>query len=285
MAIAQDRLLVLERIRDYEAKGLFEKDVEDDPPSRPLRSGEVDYIGRRWTTRLAARIATKKARRYFEGCRRAGAFVYAGCTGMENAGILQQGGVVITCNHFNAFDNYAAFLALEPALVGRPLYKVIREGNYTSFPGVYGYFFRHCNTLPLGSDVAVMKEFLRGAYTLLARGEKLLMYPEQGMWWNYRKPRPVKAGAYQIAARAGVPVLPLFITTADTGDVGEDGYPVQAYTVHILPPILPEPAQNARQNAQRMGEENYRLWKETYERVYGIPLCYTTQGEVRPCST
>ena len=44
------------------------------------------------------------------------------------------------------------------------LYKVIREGNYTNFPGLYGFFFRNCDTLPLSSNKRTMIEFLK-AYT------------------------------------------------------------------------------------------------------------------------
>lgn len=36
------------------------------------------------------------------------------------------------------------------------MYRVIREGNYTSFPGFYGFLMRNCNTLPLWE---IVKEF------------------------------------------------------------------------------------------------------------------------------
>ena len=43
----------------------------------------------------------------------------------------------------------------------KKLYKVIREGNYTSMKGLPGFFFRNCNTLPLGSSKSVMVEFMK----------------------------------------------------------------------------------------------------------------------------
>ena len=59
-----------------------------------------------------------------------------------------------------------------------------------------------------------------------------------------------------------------------TKRLDEAGFPVQAYTVHILPPLFPDPTKGGRENAAAMREKNQLLWKEKYEEVYGIPLCY-----------
>ena len=130
-----------------------------------------------------------------------------------------------------------------------------------------------------------MKEFLASLHILFERGEKVLIYPEQGMWMNYRKPRPLKLGSFRLAAKEKAPVLPIFITLEDTEKTDGMGLPIQAYTVHILPPILPEESLTVRENTERMCRKNYELWKETYESFYGKKLEYTTEGEVSPCST
>ncbi len=281
---AQDRLEVLEKIKEYERLGYFDRDVENDPPTRPLRPGEVDFIGRKFRTRLFTRIANMAARRHFEKKIRDGELVIKEVRGIENYLAVAKGGALLTANHFNAYDNYAVYKAIEPYLDGKNLYKIIREGNYTSFGGLYGFFFRHCNTLPLSNRMATLRELIEGVGILLERGEKILIYPEQGMWWNYRKPRPLKLGAFRFAAKAGVPVVPIFITTEDTDTVGADGFAVKAYTVHILPAIHPSVEKNVRENTEAMCLENYRLWKETYEATYREPLTYTTETEVKPCS-
>ena len=79
----------------------------------------------------------------------------------------------------------------------RKLYKVIREGNYTNFPGFFGFIFKYCNTLPLSSVKETMKKFLKACEELLSRGDYILIYPEQSMWWNYRKPKPLKPARFQ----------------------------------------------------------------------------------------
>ena len=97
------------------------------------------------------------------------------------------------------------------------------------------------------------------------------------MWWNYRKPKPLKAGAYSIALKSGVPVLPCFITMKDSERIGDDGYPIQEYTINIGKPIYPNPALSHKENIDRMMAENASAWKEIYERDYDMPLEYKKQ--------
>ena len=115
--------------------------------------------------------------------------------------------------------------------------------------------------------------FMSATNTLLKSGESILVYPEQEMWWNYRKPRPFKVGGFKMAYKAGVPVLPIFITMQDDPDrLDEHGYPVQRHTVHILPPIYPNAELGEKQGAQAMMVAAEALYKQTYEEVYGEPL-------------
>ena len=105
------------------------------------------------------------------------------------------------------------------------------------------------------------------------------MYPEQSMWWNYRKPKPLKDGAYNMAVKNHVPVLPIFITMEDSDRLDENGFYIQEYTVHIGKPIYPSKNTMAKKNIQAMREKNYQVWKEVYEEFYHIPLEYTTKKE------
>jgi len=280
----RERLAVLERIEEYERLGFFDRDVEIDPPTRQLEPGEVDYLGKKSSTRFFTKIANRVARAFFEKQIKKGNLIIKEIKGLENYLAVADKGALITCNHFNAFDNYAVFKAIEGSLGKKNLYKIIREGNYTSFGGLYGFFFRHCNTLPLSTRMVTLRDLIESVNTLLSRGEKVLIYPEQGMWWNYRKPRPLKLGSFRFAVKAGVPVVPFFITTEDTDKKDAAGFPILAYTVHILPAIHPDPEKNIRQNTEEMCLTNYNAWKKVYEEVYGIPLTYTTEGEVKPCS-
>ena len=113
--------------------------------------------------------------------------------------------------------------------------------------------------------------------TYLAHGRQILIYNEQAMWWNYRKPRPLTSGAFKMAAENNVPVIPFFITMQDSDIVDSDGFFVQEYTVNILKPIFPKEELSVRQNAEFMKNENYSVWKKVYEEFYGIPLVYSEE--------
>ena len=219
-------------------------------------------------------IANRLAVHFYEKKIRTGEFIIKEINGLENYRKVN-GGAIITCNHFSVYDNYAIYRAIRKDLPkGHQLYKVIREGNYTNFKGFFGFLFKHCNVLPLSSNVQTMKNFLSAVDTLLTRGEKILIYPEQAMWWNYRKPRPFKSGAFRFATKSKVPVIPAFITMEDTDKLDGDGFKIQAYTIWFLPPIYPKDDLSDKQNAEFLKEENYKALVNLYEKVYDKPLVY-----------
>ena len=272
------RLAVQEKITCYEKRGWFDLDVEDDPPTKQLMPGSVDYTYKKLGSRVGAFFANRVARAFFEKKIKKGELVIKEVRGLEHYRAVQ-GGAILTCNHFNPFDNYAVWKAIEKDCPKKALFKIIREGNYTSFGGLYGYFFRHCNTLPLSANLHAMGELTKGVAALLARGEHILIYPEQGMWWNYKKPRPMKEGAFRFAAKSGVPVIPFFISMEDTEALDSAGFPIQAYTVHIMPAIYPDASLPLRARITAMRDRNYALMKEKYEEVYGLPLTYDASSE------
>ncbi len=269
-----DRLNIVNKILQFESEGKFDQDVEIDPPTKELLPDEVDYLRKSLISKIKTKVAFAAARKFLNQILDNKQMIVKNIVGIENFQNLNSG-AIITCNHFNAFDSFAIQMAYEAAKQKkRKFYRVIREGNYTSFPGFYGFLMRNCNTLPLSSNCITMKKFIKSTDQLLQDGHFVLFYPEQSMWWNYRKPKPLKDGAYKFAARNNVPVLPCFITMKDSDIIGEDGFPVQEYTIHISKPIYPNSKLNIMENAKEMKNENYNLWKEIYECNYDLPLQY-----------
>lgn len=280
--VSPERQAVLKRIEEYEKAGLFDREVENDPPSRELLPDQVDYLCKKLSSKIKRRIANRLGDKYFLDLIKKDILVIDGTEGVEHLKALEKGAIV-TCNHFSAFDNYIVFHCIRKYLPKKYLYKVIREGNYTNFPGLYGFLFRHCNTLPLSSNRRTMVNFSSAVNALLKSGESILIYPEQEMWWNYRKPRPYKVGGFKMAYRADVPVVPTFITMQhDKTRTDENGYPVQRHTLHIMPPIYPDKTLGEKAGAEKMCETAYALCKAKYEQVYGEPLVYgTEESEVK----
>ncbi|MCR5154113.1 MAG: 1-acyl-sn-glycerol-3-phosphate acyltransferase, partial [Lachnospiraceae bacterium] len=269
------RIEIKHKIEELEKAGIFDKDVENDPPAPPLLPDDIEYVKKTMREKLRTAYAFKIAHWFVDFLEYKKQFVVKDVLGIENIRKLNTG-AIITCNHFNAFDSFAIQKVYdESGHKKRKFYRIIREGNYTGFPGFFGFLMRNCNTLPLSSNMDTMKKFMDGVNRLLKAGHFILIYPEQSMWWNYRKPKPLKKGGFTFAAGNNVPVLPVFVTMKDTDVMDENDFPVQEYTIHVCEPIWPDKNRSKAENVKYMMEKNYEVWKKVYEDTYGIPLTYT----------
>ena len=277
---SQSRLEVLKKIEDLERNGIFDVDVEEDPPTIPLDAKDVDYLKQKETSKIMRKVAIKVGEGFVNVLMRNNKLIIKQINGIENMQNVKTG-AMITCNHFNPFDSFTVekVFRISGQSKSKKLYKVIREGNYTNFSGLYGFFFRNCDTLPLSSNKKTMVAFMKAVDTILKRKDFILIYPEQSMWWNYRKPKPLKDGAFKIAARNNVPVIPVFITMQDSEIIGDDGFPVQEYIVNIEEPIYPDEKLSEKENANIMKDKNFEVWKKVYEEFYNMPLQYNTRKE------
>ena len=270
----QERQEVLDRILEYEKSARFNEDVEIDPPAIIIKPNEVDYINKKLSSKFLTFIANTMGKMFFSILQKKKQLIIKEVHNLERAKKIR-GGAIVTCNHFNIADNYVVYRTIKPALKkGHYLYKVIKEGNYTTFKGPLRLMMRHGNTLPLSANPETMKKFWDGMDTLLKRGEKILIYPEQAMWWNYRKPRPMKTGAFRMAKKYNVPIIPIFITSKDTEYLDDAGFKVAELYVHYLPPIYPDESLSVNDDVNRMMKANYELCVNKYEEFYNKKLEY-----------
>lgn len=276
---SENKLALLAHIEELEREGRFSEDAEENPPAPVLMPEDINYLPRSLKSKTQTKYAFKVARWFVNMLIKKKQLIIKEYKGIENLEKVADG-AVITCNHFNAFDSFAIQLAFEQGkLKKKKMYRVIREGNYTGFPGFYGVLMRHCNTLPLSSNFKTMEKFIAAVDRVLEKNQFVLVYPEQGMWWNYRKPRPLQKGAFTFAARNNKPVLPVFITMEDSDVLDDDGFYVQEYTVHFCEPIYPDPNKKRAQNSCEMRDKNYEAWKAVYEQTYGEKLTYSCDEE------
>lgn len=192
---------------------------------------------------------------------------------VKNKNAKKLKGAVVTCNHISLVDSFAIRKA-----IGANFYYVAAEFN--NFKGHLGTLARNSGYIPLPSDLnkEKLRKFNNAISHYLNKGKKVLIYPEQSMWRDYKKPRPMKNGAFRYAVQNNVPILPLFITLKEKEiKVDENGLQNYGdYTIHVLDPIYPKPELNTKENIEYLKKENYKVWKELYEKVYGLPLEYTT---------
>ncbi len=275
------RTEICEKIERYEREGLFHLDVEDDPPTKVLNPEDIDYLKRGFKKEIKRFFAYRLAHRFLRIAKRKKQIVFNPPEGMENLrGAL--GGAIITCNHFNAFDSFIMQEIFDKSKRKKRMYRIIREGNYTTFGGFFGILMRNCDTLPLSSNNRTRVKLFHAIGKLLADGNSILIYPEKTMWYNYKKPKPLYPGAFDIAVRHNVPVIPIFITLGDSDMLDADGQPVKIYTPHIGKPIYPDMTLGKCEASEQLLRSTFEYNKSVYERVYEIPLSYTTTPSYGP---
>ncbi len=272
----QERLEILNRIKEYEKLGgaYFNKDVENDPPSKELKPEDVDYLYKKFKNKfkhfLGVRLGNKvrrKAKKTYD----------VELVGLENIKDFK-GPFIITGNHFAHLESICETLVCKHVNKHKKMYIVIKEGNF-QMPGAYGFLFKYCDTLPLSSNIHTMKLFNEAVTEVLKKGNFILIYPEQAMWWNYEKPRPQLRGAATLAVKNNVPILPVFVTLSNQDALDEFGFPLKKYTVHILKPIYPDPNLSLKEDSIRMTNNNYEQCVSKYEEVYGKKLVYGDENE------
>ena len=266
-----DRLAILEKIKLYEENGWFDKDLEDDPPTIELLPNQIDYLRKKPMNKIKSFLANKFKRIYINHLIKKKRLLIKEIIGLENWKKIASG-AIITCNHFSPEDSFVMERVFQLSKK-RKMYRIIREGNYTN-PPVFKFFMRNCDTLPLSKNLHTMGKCLKAIDTILQRGDNILIYPEESLWWNYKKPKPLKVGGFKFAAKNNVPVVPIFITMEDSDMVAANGFPVQNYTVHILEPIYPDESLDMNAKIKDMMQKNYQAWVEVYEKFYGEKLVY-----------
>lgn len=166
---------------------------------------------------------------------------------------------IVVSNHFAPLEN----LAVRRALGNHRLFIVSALGNL-AMPGALGWLIRHADTLPIANDLHYMgRTFPHLLAQRLALGS-VLMYPEQSLWLNYRKPRPGQVGAYHYAALLHVPVISLFVEITDNG----------AYVVHVLQTLTPDPSLPPRAAGLALLAEDDAQRQAAYARIYRRPYTF-----------
>lgn len=266
-----------ERMKLLEYEGKFDIDVLDDPPTYELLPNKIDYEQKKLSTKIKSKIANWASYIGINGFIKKGMFSIKEIKGIENWQKVKTG-AILTCNHFGATDSFITQKMLKVSKK-KKLFRVVREGNYTN-PPVLKFFLRNCGVLPLSSNMQTMKKFLRAVDKILQRGDNILIYPEESMWPNYRKPRPLKDGAFKFAVKNNVPIVPIFITMEDSEFFDKKTKStkiIQAHTVNVLEPIYPKHELNKTENIEYLKNANYNAWVKVYEDFYKKKLEYTTK--------
>ena len=182
-------------------------------------------------------------------------------------------GAIITSNHFNPLDSYNIRKIVEEKL-HKKLYIVVQDTNL-AMPGALGFLFNNIEVIPLSkSPNYIIKKFIPELKKILSKGNFVLIYPEEEMWFNYKLPRPCKRGAYQFAHELDVPVISCFVKMTDTNITDNNEFNIVKYDVFINKVIYPEKNESIKSDSRKMAEVDYETRKKAYEDAYNKELKY-----------
>lgn len=278
MQRSEERLKVIENIKINVANNELNKKVEINDPvvdkkelDKALMNFDItkNNIVSRYKRKMARKIANNYTKLFNYDTK---------IVGLENLQEVKTG-AIITSNHFSPKDSTVIMYAMNKIGKREHMDIVIEEEN-TMMTGQFGFLMNNCGTIPLSTSKLYMeKKFMPAVETLLKNKDFILIYPEEQMWYNYRKPRPLKPGAYHLAAKFNVPVIPCFTEIRTRKDYDEDGFKKLKFILHIMKPIYPDPEKTLKQNKEEMQKKDYEAKISAYEDAYGKKLDYTFEQD------
>ena len=267
-----DREQVYENIRTAVSLNQLNSKVEPGDP-KLLREDKEALLRHYIDYRTAYGFCVKKY--IAEAIFHAGTFAVGLITqvdGLENLSGIR-GPAIVTCNHFSPLDPAIVRFAMRKA--GFTRMSIVNQDTNLAMKGFVGYMQRYADTMPVSSLKWFMEtEFPNQIKNALDENKLVLIYPEQEMWFNYRKPRPPKRGAYFYAAKFNVPIISCFVEMKDMDKDDTEEFKRVKYVLHILDPIYPDPEKNERDNSFDMMKKDYEQKKAAYEQIYKRPLDY-----------
>ncbi len=196
--------------------------------------------------------------------------------GIEHISDLQ-GGAIVTSNHFHPLDNLIVRQAMRR--VGNKRLFIVSQDTNLFMKGLAGFLMNYADIIPISDSRQYMNGYFSSRIAnILEKNQWILIYPEQEMWYQYRKPRPPKRGAYYYAARNNVPIISCFVELQTVPEKETDMFYKTRYVMHVLKPIYPDAERSRRENSIYMMETDYRQKAEAYEQAYGKRLTYVFEN-------
>lgn len=269
----QERLKVIENIKNAVKEEDFNRKVELGDPVMTEEQREklilnYDSLKKKFKNKVNFEITND-----FTGVLTRAINKNTEIVGLENLKGVKGG--IITSNHFHFVDTTIIRYAMSKIHKVKKYAIIVQETNFL-MTGFFGWLIRNNKTIPLSlNHKYIVENFEPTIKEMLEDEGFVLIYPEEEMWFNYRKPRPPRPGAYHYAAKYNVPIIPCFTEIVDTDEVGKDGFKKTKYVLHIMPPIYPDKEKDVKINKTEMKEKDYSLKVEAYEKAYGKKLDYS----------
>ena len=114
-------------------------------------------------------------------------------------------GVMTVCNHVHRWDMICVLQAMRYRKAWIPMYA-------QAFNGKDGFLMKHIGGIPIPENRSGLRKFDQAFDELVARKQWIHIFPESCSWYHYAPLRPFKTGAFNMAYKYALPVLPLMIS-------------------------------------------------------------------------
>lgn len=172
-----------------------------------------------------------------------------------------KGAVVTVSNHFSYLD----ILATRCATGWRSLRFVVAPHNAGGKSAPGRGFFTGAGAVAVGTTMSGARNFNAYLDKCVNDGKTVHFYAERAMWLNYPEPRPFLAGAFTLAARHGIPVVPVFYAYGKNGKLRRTLHMHAPITAYVLAPVLPDMSLAVKQRAAKLCDNAQDAVRKAYE--------------------
>lgn len=155
-------------------------------------------------------------------------------------------GMMTVCNHVHRWDMICVLQAMRYRRAWIPMYA-------QPFRGKDGFLMKAIGGVAIPEELSGLRAFDKAMDELHANKQWIHLFPESCSWRFYAPLRPFKTGAFNMAYRHGLPVVPLVISFRPrTGWRKLFGKGEPLLTIHVGDPIVPDTAVPRKEETARM---------------------------------
>ena len=161
-------------------------------------------------------------------------------------------GMMTVCNHVHRWDMICVLQAMRYRRAWIPMYA-------QPFRGKDGFLMKAIGGVAIPEELSGLRAFDKAMDELHANKQWIHLFPESCSWRFYAPLRPFKTGAFNMAYRHGLPVVPLVISFRPrTGWRKLFGNREPLITIRVGDPILPDLNAPRKEEAARMRDTAHK---------------------------
>ena len=155
-------------------------------------------------------------------------------------------GVMTVCNHVHRWDMICVLQAMRYRIAWIPMYA-------QAFRGKDGFLMKNIGGIAIPEERSGLRAFDMAMNELHDRKQWIHIFPESCSWRYYAPIRPFKMGAFNMAYRYSLPVIPMVISFRPrTGWRRWFCKEEPLITIRVGDPIVPNPNVPRKEEASRM---------------------------------